>query len=235
MREKLLTSARATTRYEIDSIMAKYDLDDIAQKVEFSREIAQLLARLRSAVEQDEYVKYTCRKASISEDALILEIKKLRKRTQRSEIATQMKRASGTQAAPTAQKKSQLRLKKAECGLLCTLMSERNVFEKLSPTISESLFTYEFHREVFRKAQELFQSGSAFGITELSRLLPGRESEFSEVFLQTAEIADAKSAAADFIKVIEEETLNIKIAQATQAGDVNLLSELLKQQKSLKG
>ena len=39
----------------------------------------------------------------------------------------------------------------------------------------------------------------------------------------------------DFIKVIEEETLNIKIARATQAGDVNLLSELLKQQKSLKG
>ena len=37
------------------------------------------------------------------------------------------------------------------------------------------------------------------------------------------------------IKVIEEETLNIKIAQATESGDVNLLSELLKQQKSLKG
>lgn len=233
--ESLLTSARATTRYEIDSVMAKYDMDDIAQKVEFSREVAQLLSRLRSAVEQDEYVKYTCRKANISEDALLLEIKKLRNRNRRSEEASQMKRASGIQSAPTAQKKSQVRLKKAECGLLCTLLSERNMFEKLKDKVSEDLFTYEFHHEVFLKAQELYQSGAAFGITELSRLFPGREGEFSEVFLQTSEIADAKSAAADFIKVIEEETLNVKIAQATAAGDVNLLSELLKQQKSLKG
>lgn len=233
--EALLTSARSTTRYEIDSMMAKYDLDDIAQKVEFSREIAQLLASLRSAVEQDEYIKYTCRKANISEDALMLEIKKLRRRTQRSDVTAQMKRASGTQTASSAQKKSQLRLKKAECGLLCTILSERNVFEKLKDTVSENLFTYEFHREIFRKALELFQSGSAFGITELSHLFTDRAGEFSEVFIQTAEIADPKSAAADYIKVIEEETLNIKIAEATQAGDVNLLSELLKQQKSLKG
>jgi hypothetical protein len=109
------------------------------------------------------------------------------------------------------------------------------VFEKLKDSVSENLFTYEFHREVFKKALELFDSGSAFGITELSHHFVGREGEFSEIFLQTAEIADAKSAAADYIKVIEEETLNIKIAQATESGDVNLLSELLKQQKSLKG
>ncbi len=233
--EKLLTSARATTRYEIDSIMAKYDLDDIAQKVEFSREAAILLSNLKSAVEQDEYIKYTSLKANISSDALLSEIKKLRRRTQKQEETNSMKRASGIQSAPTAQKRSQVRLKKAECGLLSTLLSERPVFEKLKDRVSEELFTYEFHREVFRKAKELYESGAAFGITELSGQFAGREGEFSEVFLQTAEIADAKSAAADYIKVIEEETLNVRIAQATASGDVNLLSELLKQQKSLKG
>ncbi len=233
--EKLLASARATTRYEVDSIMAKYDLDDIAQKVEFSREIAQLLSKLKSAVEQDEYIKYICHKANISPDALTLEIKKLRQRAHRSEINTEMRRAAGNQSAPTAYKKSEARLKKAECGLLCTLLSERNVFEKLKDKVHEDLFTIEFHREIFLKALELFNSNAPFGITELAHAFSGREGEFSEVFLQTVEIADPKSAAVDFIKVIEEETLNIKIARATQAGDVNLLSELLKQQKSLKG
>lgn len=233
--EELLSSARATTRYEVDSIMAKYDLDDIAQKVEFSREAAQFLSRLKSAVEQDEYIKYICRKASISEAALTQEIKKLRRRTHQSEINSQMRRSSGVQSAPTAHKKSEARLKRAECGLLCILLSERNVFEKLKDKVNEDLFTHEFHREIFNKALELFNSSAAFGITELSRAFTGREGEFSEVFLQKVEIADPKSAAIDFIKVIEEETLNIKIARATAAGDVNLLSELLKQQKSLKG
>lgn len=233
--EALLTSARATTRYEIDTVMSKYDLDDIAQKVEFSREIALLLSKLKSAVEQDEYIKYICLKANISEAALTQEIKKLRRRTQKNEINAEMRRASGVQSAPTAHKKSQVRLKRAECGLLCTLLSEKTVFEKFKDKVTESLFTYELHQEIFRKALNLYESGSAFGITELSTSFAGREGEFSEVFLQTVEIADAKSAAADFIKVIEEETLNIKIAQATAAGDVNLLSELLKQQKSLKG
>lgn len=233
--ENLLTSARATTRYEIDSVMSKYDFDDIAQKVEFSREIAQLLSKLKSAVEQDEYIKYICLKANISEEALTLEIKKLRRRTQRNEINAEMRRASGIQSAPTANKKSQQRLKRAECGLLCTLLSSKTVFEKFKDKVSENLFTYELHGEIFRKALDLYESGSAFGITELAGSFAGREGEFSEVFLQTVEIADAKSAASDFIKVIEEETLNIKIAQATAAGDVNLLSELLKKQKSLKG
>ena len=233
--EKLLASARATTRYEVDSIMAKYDLDDIAQKVEFSREIAQLLSKLKSAVEQDEYIKYICHKANISPDALTLEIKKLRQRAHRSDVNSEMRRTAGNQSAPTAHKKSEARLKKAECGLLCTLLSERNVFEKLKDKVHENLFTIEFHREIFLKALELFNSNAPFGITELAHAFSGREGEFSEVFLQTVEIADPKSAAVDFIKVIEEETLNIKIARATQAGDVNLLSELLKQQKSLKG
>ncbi|MBQ3110807.1 MAG: DNA primase [Clostridia bacterium] len=233
--EKLLASARATTRYEVDSIMAKYDLDDIAQKVEFSREIAQLLSKLKSAVEQDEYIKYICHKANISPDALTLEIKKLRQRAHRSDVNSEMRRTAGNQSAPTAHKKSEARLKKAECGLLCTLLSERNVFEKLKDKVHEDLFTIEFHREIFLKALELFNSNAPFGITELAHAFSGREGEFSEVFLQTVEIADPKSAAVDFIKVIEEETLNIKIARATQAGDVNLLSELLKQQKSLKG
>ncbi|MBR5535986.1 MAG: DNA primase [Clostridia bacterium] len=233
--EALLSSARATTRYEIDSVMAKYDLDDISQKVEFSREAAQLLSRLRSAVEQDEYIKYICLKTSISEDALTREIKKLRYRNRKNEINAEMKRASGVQTAPTTQKKSQLRLKKAECGLLSCLLSERNVFEKLMGKVDENLFTYEFHREIFRKAQDLYKNGTSFGVSELSVHFTGREGEFSEVFLQTVEIVDAKSAAADFIKVIEEETLNMKIAEATASGDVNLLSELLKKQKSLKG
>ena len=233
--EKLLSSARATTRYEIDSLMSKYDLDDIAQKVEFSREAAQFLSKLKSAVEQDEYIKYICHKANISESALNTEIKKLRQRSHRSEVNSQMRISSGVQSAPTAQKKSAARLKKAECSLLCILLSERNVFEKLKDKVNADLFTHEFHREIFTKALELFNRGSAFGITELSREFDGREGEFSEVFLQKVEIADPKSAAVDFIKVIEEETLNIKIAQATAAGDVNLLSELLKQQKSLKG
>lgn len=233
--ENLLTSARATTRYAIDTVMAKYDLDDIAQKVEFSREAATLLSGLKSAVEQDEYIKYISLKANISSEALLSEIKKLRRRTQKNEETSLMKRTSGVQTAPTAAKKSQQRLKKAECGLLATLLSERTAFEKLSGNVSEELFTYEFHREIYRRASEMFESGSAFGVTELSHHFEGREGEFSEVFLQTAEIADVKTAAADYIKVIKEETLNVQIAEATASGNVNLLSELLKKQKSLKG
>lgn len=233
--EKLIASARATTRYEIDSIMQKYDLDDISQKVEFSKEIAVLLSKLKSAVEQDEYIKYVSLKANISEDALLTEIKKLRRRSQYQEVNSEMRRASGVQSAPTPKKKSAVRLIKAESGLLSTMLSSKGTFEKLKDRVSEDLFTYEFHKEILRKATELYESGAQFGITELSASFPGREGEFSQVFLQTENISHSKHAADDFIKVIKEETLNIQIAEATAKGDVNLLSELLKKQKSLKG
>ncbi|MBQ8003253.1 MAG: DNA primase [Clostridia bacterium] len=232
--EKLITSASATTRYSIDTIMDKYDLDDIAQKVEFSREAAVFLSKLKSAVEQDEYIKYISLKAHISADALNAEIKKLRRNDRNRQLSTEM-RKNVTVNTPTVQKKSQGRLNRAECGLLSTLLSSRLCFEKLKDKITEETFTNEFHCEVFQKALELYNSGAAFGITELAAYFPGREGEFSAVFLQTAEIADPIQAAVDYIKVIEEETLNLRIAEATRSGDVNLLSELLKKQKSLKG
>ncbi len=233
--EKLLTSARATTRYEIDSIMQKYDLDDISQKVEFSREIAQLLSRLRSAVEQDEYLKYVSRKANISEDALLTEIKKLRRREGVKTITTEMKKASGVQVSPGQTKTTSARIIKAERGLLCALLSSRNDFEKLRDKVTDELFTYDFHKLVFSEANNLYEKGGSFGIAELSSAFQGKESEFSQVFMQTGEISDSKQAAVDFINVIEEETLKIQIAEATRANDIEKLSILLKKQKSLKG
>ncbi len=231
--EKLIASARATTRYEIDSLMQKFDLDDISQKVEFSREAALLLSKLKSAVEQDEYTKYICLKANISEDALLAEIKKIRNRSAKKEVSDQMKKAVGTNAP--SQTKATQRLKKAECGLLSCLLSSKLTFEKLKDKVNIDLFTYEIHKEIFREALSLFDSGSAFGIGELSALFKGREGEFSEVFLQVGDIVDPKQAAGDFINVIESEKLRIQIAEATKSGDVESLSALLKKQKSLKG
>ncbi len=233
--EALISSASATTRYSIDAIMQKYDLDDISQKVEFSREAAVFLSKLKSAVEQDEYIKYISLKANISPEALNLEIKKLRRQDSYRQLNSEMRRSVGTQQAPTPRKKSENRLTKAECGLLSTLLSSKLVFEKLKDKVSVDLFTSPLHKEIYKKALELFSSGAAFGITELATHFGGREGKFSAVFLQSGEISDPMRAAGDFIKVIEEETLNIQIAQATQSGDVNLLSELLKKQKSLKG
>ena len=231
--EKLLTSARATTRYEIDSLIQKYDLEDISQKVEFSREAALLLSKLKSAVEQDEYIKYVSLKSNISVDALLSEIKKIRRFDSKKEMSDKMKKSAGT-TTPQAKQTAQ-RLAKAESGLICTLMSSRLTFEKLKDKVPEDLFTTEIHKEIFQKANEMYEASGPFGISELSHFFQGREGAFSEVFLQCGEIIDPKQAAIDFINVIESEKIKMQIAEATARGDVAALSELLKKQKSLKG
>ena len=231
--EKLLSSARATTRYEIDSLMSKYDLSDISQKVEFSREVTLLLSKLKSAVEQDEYIKYTCLKSGISEDALVAEIKKNRNRQAHKAVTGEMKKAVAI--SPNSPKPGYARLKKAEAGLLCALLTSKPDFEKLTDKVSEDMFTYPLHKEIFSKAKELYSSGNAFGITELSAFFTGREGEFSEVFLTGDEISDSRQAACDYIKVIEAESLKLQIEEATKTGNVELLSQLLRKQKSLKG
>lgn len=231
--EKLLNSARSTTRYEIDSLISRYDLDDISQKVEFSREAALLLSKLKSAVELDEYTKYVCLKSKISEEALLSEIKKIRRRDTRKEVSDRMKQSAGTLASQS--QKATPRLKKAEAGLLSSLVSSRIVFEKFKDKVSPDLFTYELHKEIFEKAYLLFESNESFGVGELSGYFKGREGEFSEVFLLVGEITDPKCAAVDFINVIEDEKLKIQINDATKSGDLELLSQLIKKQKSLKG
>jgi DNA primase len=230
--EELRLKARATTRYEIDSLMSRYDLDDISQKVEFSAQAAKLLAGLKSAVEQDEYVKYVCLKANISEGALLSEIKKLRSKTARKSAESEMKKAVTAPSSRSPSKSVNSRLKRAEASLLTALLSDRNVFGKIAPTISEDLFSEEIHKRIFAQAQVLYDSGSSFGITELAPAFSGSESEFSEVFLTGGDISDAKNAAVDYIKVIKNEKLKKEIEEATKANDTARLSELL---KTLKG
>ncbi len=231
--EKLLTSARATTRYTLDSLMAKYDLDDISQKVEFSKEAAVILSKLKSAVEQDEYIKYTCLKANISESALMTEIKKNRSRDNYKALTGEMKKIANPSSL--SDKSTLIRLKKAESGLLCALLSSKSVFFKFTDKVNSDTFTYPIHKEIFSKAKEMAENDSPFGISELASSFSGREGEFSGVFLSGDEISDAEKAAVDYIKVIETESLKAQIDQATKDNDVALLSQLLRKQKSLKG
>ncbi len=233
--EKLLQSARASARYELDSLIARFDLDDISQKVAFSAEAAKVISSLKSAVEQDEYVKYICRRANISEDALTAEIKKLRRRNNSRAVASEMKRTAFSSNQFPGRTNSGDRLKKAEAGLIAALTVDKNTFVKLSENISPDIFTYQIHREIFQSAKNRANSGEPFGPSELAADFKGREGEFSEVFMSVGEISDPKTAASDYLKIIERETVNREISEAVSKNDLARLSELLKKQKSLKG
>lgn len=235
--EKLLSSARATVKYQLDSLMAQFDLDDVSQKVEFSKEAAVLLSKLKSAVEQDEYVKYVCLKANISDSALLSEIKKLRYRDNKKAVTGEMKESltKTTQVSPSDRPKVITRLKKAQAGLLCALLSSKTTFAKFTDKVNQDMFTESIHKEIFQKALELYENNLPFGVSELSTYFTGREGEFSEVFLTPDQIADPMKAAVDYINVIEAELIKVKIAEATAAGDTSALSQLLQKQKSLKG
>lgn len=235
--EKLISSARATTRYELDSLMQKFDLDDIGQKVEFSKEAAVLLSKLKSAVELDEYIKYIALKANLSAESLLTEVKKNRSRTAKKELSDNMKTAAnptqnvqkGHQSQPVT------RLSKAYSGLLSCLMKSPKAFEKLREKTRADMFPEGIMREIYVEASSLFDAGGAFGISELSTRFQGRESEFSAVFLTGDSIADPARAAIDYINIIEAEDLKRQIAEATKNNDLETLAQLLKKQKSLKG
>lgn len=232
--EALLKKARATARYEIDNLINKFDLDDISQRVEFSKSAADFLSKLKNAVEQDEYVKYICLKTGISEDALLSEVRKLRSKTARREVSGEMRRVAETPLRKAGEKKSAVRLRRAEAGLLTALLSDKNVFIKTADKIDENFFTYKFHREIYRAAEKLCSEGASFGASELSALFAERAGEFSEVFMSCGEISDAAAAADDYIKAVRAESLKLEIDEAAAANDVERLSELLKKQKSLK-
>ena len=233
---ELFLMGRAPARFELDNLIAKYDLDDISQKVEFSKKAAELLSDLKSAVEVDEYIKYICLKTGISEDALTVETRKLRGKNARRETVSEMRKVSeNAHRTPRGEKKSDARLKRAEAGLLAALLSGRNVFGKMKDKLDESTFTYEIHKDIYRAAKELYDADAPFGISELSRLFTGRESEFSEVFLSVGDISDGMKAASDYLDAVKKEFLKKEIEKATAENNIEKLSELLKQQKALKG
>ena len=199
---RLLDQSENHIDYRIRQIRQKYDLTDDAQKVEFLRDAAGLVASLARPVEREVYGARCAQAAGISAEAMAQEVKRELSRRLKKEKKQQERRDLSPALQLQPRERAMLRLVLLDPELL-----------KRAERLGPEQFSAPLLARVFTLLRERWSAGLSVSLPALAgELEPGEMSHLTGVLNQPESLQNAEEAMGDYIEIIETEA-------AKRAGD----------------
>ena len=143
--ERLLSGSENSIEYRMALIGAKYNLDSDAEKVEYSKEISQMIAALDTPVEREVYANRAAEICGISAQAIMSEAKRAYLAQQRRFKAKQTRKdlnpALELQPKERGARYDNIHSARAEEGIIHLLLLDDTLFLPTAP-ISPELFFF---------------------------------------------------------------------------------------------
>jgi len=220
-----VTAAVPYLDFVLDSaIRSQGSLDDPKKKIQVMNTVLPYLARLPSAVERSEYVFKFARKLGIEDQQLLAETKK---------AARQKKaRLDEEPLAPVQTMKS------AEKKLLQILLSNTDLQQEIIPLCSGQDFEGLVSEKIFSILLEGFNNGETVSYDSLHRRLAGEAEQTILAQLQMEAMPEdaTRDTAESFLNALRtmrlasyKRKIQIKIAEAAEQNDNELLNQLVEQ------
>ena len=213
---RLLDQSENHIDYRIRQIRQKYDLTDDAQKVEFLRDAAGLVASLARPVEREVYGARCAQAAGISAEAMAQEVKRELSRRLKKEKKQQERRdltpAIQLQPRERAMRYENIRSARAEEGVLRLVLLDPELLKR-AERLGPEQFSAPLLARVFTLLRERWSAGLSVSLPALAgELEPGEMSHLTGVLNQPESLQNAEEAMGDYIEIIETEA-------AKRAGD----------------
>ncbi len=207
--ERLLGGSENGVEFRMEQVAGKYDLSNDQARVEYSREISDLIASLPSPVEREIYGARAAELAKIGPDAMKLEIQRAYKRRTGQERKRQLRQelnpAAQIQPKERSLRYENLRSARAEEGLLRLLIMDEGLFRG-PPPLREEQFSSPLLGKVFRLLWQAREEGRPVTLAALAGDLAAEEmSHITAVCQQPESARNAAQALADYIGIIQEE------------------------------
>ncbi len=226
----LLEGSENRVEYQLQTIRSRYDLQEDAQRVDYLREAAELLATLPSAVQREVYGNRVAQLAGITYEAMKLETDKAYRRLKRREE----KRQERMDLSPEAQQPRSrsiryhnLRSAMAEEGVVATVLKEPGVLDTLGD-LSGAQFSSPLLGRVFDEFVRRHSHGLLVSMGALENLNSEEASHLASI-LQKHNSPVSQEALEDYVRTILEES------GKTKAGTVDDLMALREKMKRSKG
>ena len=222
---RLLEQSENQVDYRLAQIQKKYDLTDDGQRIAFLQEAAQLVAALHSAVERDIYGGHAAQSAGVSPETMRLEVDRARK----SRLRKAKKHQERLDLTPSSQIQPQarslryenVRSARAEEGLLCLLMLEPSLIERMGG-VKGADFSSALLGRAFDLLAQRAREGMSTHLAALAESFTGEEMDhLAQVAVQPISAANSAQAIEDYISVIRGETL---LRSGEAQGDALLLA-----------
>jgi DNA primase len=227
----LLEESSNRVEYQLDAIGRKYDISDDDQKVKYLQECAELISSLGSSVQREVYTGRVAEKASISQDAMKLEVNRAYKRR----IAREKKKQEQVDLAPAQalQPKSRtirydnMKSAMAEETVIATVMKAPAMLEEIC-SLEPDCFSSPLLREVYRQLRTRYNQHLEVSAAVLEGFDPEEMSHITAVMHRHQGPAN-EAALLDCAGIIRQEH-----AKASFSGEDALLA-LQKSMKERKG
>lgn len=236
----VMKKAKTPVQYRLNRLKKQYNTDVVEEKIEFLTQAAKILAALDSAIEREEYIKVLAENIHISREAIYAEVNKLLTGKSKKEAWSRPK-VNTTVTIPGADAQTDIttgarpasRMKKviyeAQGLLLCLLLQDASLKEKLGDKLSATLFSEGLPREL---AQKILASAKPPEASELILSVPQEQVSAATAFLgRTDQPEDAYKAAEDAVRLLRSEQLKEAYREAISRGDMQKANEILKLMK----
>ena len=134
----------------------KYNLEDLEEKVKFTREIARIIKELKSPIEQDAYISKVAKETHISKDAIKNEIKGNNHNRGYSSSFKKNIKPFKDDIKPIATKFISAQIK-AEIEILNIMINEKDYFDYLDSKLNIDDYSLEESRKIVEKIRKLYQ------------------------------------------------------------------------------
>jgi len=229
-----INEAETLFNYKLGILMDRYDVKAIEGKARISGEMLQTIDKFSNAVLRVEYVKRLARELLVPEQALTVELNKVRQMTGE-------KKVFGKSSAPKTSVSEQLRV--VESDILRLLLEEESFVAATKKEINLSDFQDVRIREVISKIFDLFEQGKEINSADLINSFEDQEMQNMITRLMANErmtAGDKQKMHSDYInrmkkdrKKLRMKILQEQISEAEREDDQPKLDTLLKEYNHL--
>ena len=229
----LLEGSSNRIEYQLNAIRKKYDISLDDQKVQYVHDCALLIASLDSPIKREIYGKRVAEAASLSENAVAMEVEKARKNRIHREKKAQEKidlapaqafQRRGASKVPYNNVKSGV----AEQGLIAMAIREPALLH-LAAELKAQEFSVPLFDRVFTQLLDRYQHGLEISLAVLVDLNEDEISHMAGIVYQQDVVNE--DAFRDCIRTIRTEH---QIAQVSDEDDLLALRNKLRERKGLK-
>ena len=229
----LLEESSNRVEYQLNAILRKYDLSQDEERVRFIAEASEFIAGLGSAVQREIYGTRAAEAASISYDAIKIEINKAYKRLQAREKKKQEKidlsPARNLQPKARSIRYDNMKSAMAEEEILAMILREPALLDGIA-NLREEMFSCPLLGRVFGQLKRRHAEGLEVALSVLEDLTPEEMSHMAGI-LQRQQGPVSEQALMDCVRTVQQE---YQSGNVRSEDDLLLLRDKMKERKGIK-
>lgn len=231
--EAVIKNSSGITDHKIYALRKKYNLEDVDQKVDFTKAASLELLKINNPIEQEAYIKKVSDESGISEDSIKAEIMKrsssYKKREEKKIFSRPSRKPAQMAVLPVTG-----RAYEAEKLLLGLMARDKKVFDRYHNDFKPEDYSADALKTLAEAVYSAMETGKDVDPALILSMLPDSLSgQMSSVFSDD-DYGDNMQAAKDAADTIEDEKFNELSEKYIKENNIEKLNELIRKKAEKK-